>query len=233
MNKIITWSGYDWLTQERWGDIHPGKPWCWYDENQVYIYNDKLHLGAIYNPRPFVIDNKTVVSQYAIGLVTCETDFGFGRFEIEAKLPSGKGLWPAFWLYAANTWPPEIDIFEAYSGEYDYRGWFLQPYKIESCIHTRDEWKCKTFPAKSPCLLKFKEFPYESFNKYACEWTNKKLEFFINDKSVRKITNIRLLNHLSNYKMRVIINNHIDGRYKLDADSVSSFIIKSFKYEKF
>ena len=24
--KTINWSGYEWITQERWGDIHPEKP---------------------------------------------------------------------------------------------------------------------------------------------------------------------------------------------------------------
>lgn len=39
--------------------------------------------------------------------------FTYGRVEICARMPSGKGLWPAFWLLPADkTWPPEIDVFE-------------------------------------------------------------------------------------------------------------------------
>jgi hypothetical protein len=40
----------------------------------------------------------------------------YGCFEIEAKLPSGKGQFPAFWLFTPNAAAghPEIDIMEAY-----------------------------------------------------------------------------------------------------------------------
>jgi len=44
----------------------------------------------------------------------------YGYFEAEAKLPIGKGTWPAFWLYNNEfgpNWKPEMDIMEAYSGQ--------------------------------------------------------------------------------------------------------------------
>jgi beta-glucanase (GH16 family) len=48
----------------------------------------------------------------------------YGYFEIEAKLPRGKGTWPAFWLFNHDRNDrPEIDIMEAYSGA-GYASWW-------------------------------------------------------------------------------------------------------------
>ena len=33
----------------------------------------------------------------------------------KAKLPYGDNLWPAFWMWSWDSWPPEIDIFEGYT----------------------------------------------------------------------------------------------------------------------
>ncbi|WP_292934054.1 glycoside hydrolase family 16 protein [Noviherbaspirillum sp.] len=41
----------------------------------------------------------------------------YGYFEIEAKLPKGKGTWPAFWLFNhIDSRRPEMDVMEAYAG---------------------------------------------------------------------------------------------------------------------
>jgi glycosyl hydrolase family 16 len=53
--------------------------------------------------------------QYASGIIHTRDLFAqaYGRFEIRAKAPKGRGLWPAFWLMPADGgWPPEIDVFE-------------------------------------------------------------------------------------------------------------------------
>ena len=45
-------------------------------------------------------------------------DFAFGRIDVRAKLPKGKGIWPAIWMLGSNDsqapWPAcgEIDIME-------------------------------------------------------------------------------------------------------------------------
>jgi hypothetical protein len=57
---------------------------------------------------------------YVSGLLTTHESFSptYGYFEMKAKLPAGRGLWPAFWMAAqSGAWPPELDILEQTGGD--------------------------------------------------------------------------------------------------------------------
>lgn len=56
---------------------------------------------------------------YTEGMINGKGKFSVngGYFEICARFPAGKGLWPAFWLAAQDgDWPPEIDVAEWFGG---------------------------------------------------------------------------------------------------------------------
>lgn len=56
---------------------------------------------------------------YTAGMINSKGKFSVtgGYFEICAKFPAGKGMWPAFWLAAQDgDWPPEIDVAEWFGG---------------------------------------------------------------------------------------------------------------------
>lgn len=70
-----------------------------------------LTIAANPSPDPNLTDGLPYVS----GLITTYGTFSqtYGYFEISAQVPSGQGLWPAFWLLPqSGNWPPEIDVLE-------------------------------------------------------------------------------------------------------------------------
>ena len=58
--------------------------------------------------------------EFYSGVLTTRASFvqRYGYFEMRARIPAGQGLWPAFWLLAADKkWPPEIDVLEVVGGQ--------------------------------------------------------------------------------------------------------------------
>jgi beta-glucanase (GH16 family) len=108
-------------------------------------WNGDFGDAAFSNPAPefpFTIENgvlriearKMPNGKWRSGLLSSTDPNGngftqqFGYFEMRAKLPSGPGLWPAFWL-VANRDPDtsaEIDVMEHYG---------VAPDKFESVMH--------------------------------------------------------------------------------------------------
>lgn len=242
-DEIIWWSGYKWLTRERWGSIHPYKSYNWYDPSAVEVTDkNQLKLHVHYNPREFTLPadeyfpERTIVSEWGIGLLTCETEFSHGLFTVEAMMPKGKGMWPAFWMYDPNNkCIPEIDIFEGYSGQGDYKNDCLHPYRVESCLHLPRNMGFKKFTAKSPWIWNFNSNPSDGFHTYQITWTKDKMEFRIDAKTVRKITNRKVMDYCSGRKMILLVNTHIDGKYQTDftVDPDHPFTIKYFDYLPF
>jgi beta-glucanase (GH16 family) len=98
-------------------------------------------------------------------------EFLYGRVEVRAKLPTGRGTWPAIWMLGANIaqagWPRcgEIDIMENVG---------FDPLKIHGAVHTeaynhtRGNHRNGTIEASPP--------PWEDFHVYSMEWSPDRIE---------------------------------------------------------
>lgn len=115
-----------WATRFWWGDgmrVHGNGEQQFYADsttdvvknnpgaNPISVANGELTIKAQPSPDLGASWGKPYVS----GLITTEGTFSqqYGYFEMRADLPTGQGIWPAFWmLNQAHTWPPELDIVE-------------------------------------------------------------------------------------------------------------------------
>jgi beta-glucanase (GH16 family) len=80
-----------------------------YRDNRNHVLSD----GSL-----SLIARKGDADIYESGMIRTHRTFYYGYYEARVFLPTGKGIWPAFWLVGdydrdGRTWhPPEIDIFE-------------------------------------------------------------------------------------------------------------------------
>ena len=105
-------------------------------------------------------------------------EFLYGRIEVRAKIPGGRGTWPAIWLLGVNRsklgWPKcgEIDIMEEVGFDEDV---------LTANVHTYGSAKLKTENIKKGWRRKI-ENACADFHVYALEWTPQSLKFFIDGK---------------------------------------------------
>jgi beta-glucanase (GH16 family) len=96
----------------------------------------------------------------------------YGRIEVRAKLPSGRGTWPAIWMLGTNRsvgWPAcgEVDIMEFVGYE---------PGIVHANIHTRKyNHVQKTNKGDKHALPDASE----AFHVYAVEWFPDHMDFFV------------------------------------------------------
>lgn len=231
--KKIKFSGYEWITQERWGQVHPDKKYVWYDEDAVIVHpNGEVSLFAKSRPRYFP---ETGVSHVGIGLISSTHQFSYGKFEIEAMLPNFPYSWPSFWMWSWSDWPPEIDVFEAYSNEKgNYAtSWLDRIFKniffnVKSNIHIKDEnrkWDIQDIAHHFTYLD-----PRKNFNKFGVNWNPDKIEFYYNDKLVRLVDDPNILKLINGHTMNVIINNSCWKPHDRQLTAIGEMKIKNFKY---
>lgn len=99
----------------------------------------------------------------------------YGRIVVRAKIPTGRGTWPAIWTLGENIrqvgWPAcgEIDILENVG---------FDPKTIHANIHCQAYNHMKRTGKGGKITA---EAPWSGFHEYAVEWYEDRIEFFFDD----------------------------------------------------
>lgn len=105
-------------------------------------------------------------------------DWLYGRFEVKAKLPDGRGMWPAIWMLSTDNhyggWPAsgEIDIMENVG--YD-------PFWIVASAHTKSYNHVQGTQKNNKLKV---EDCYSGFHLYALEWEASEYRVYVDDQLI-------------------------------------------------
>jgi len=160
--------------------------------NELQYYIDPIEHGM----SPFSIDDgilkitasktpahlkaKTKNQPYVSGVLTSENGFSqqYGRFEVRAKPPKGKGLWSAFWLLPSfDQWPqgvavlPEIDVMEHLGHE---------PRTFHTTLHTNQAGKLDSYPYDHT----LKSDLTKDFHIYSVVWNAESVNWYLDYQKV-------------------------------------------------
>ena len=142
----------------------------------------------------------------------------YGRFEARIKMPSGQGLWPAFWLLGANsdvvTWPQcgEIDIAE-YKGQ--------EPTITHGTVHGPGYYGGSAI-TKSYDLINDR-FDTD-FHIFGIEWGKNYINFYVDDVLYNQITPDKVTGDwVYDHPFYIILNLAVGGSYVGPPNSTTTF----------
>lgn len=159
-----------------------GEGLCGWGNNELQYYTDSPENAYIEDGKLVVKAKKETPlfqGQYeytSARMVTKgKADFKYGRIDARAKMPIGRGLWPAIWMLPTDTiygiWPRsgEIDIME-YLGN--------DPNKVFGTIHFgHDFWRFIGEEYRLPNGAGF----HEDFHVFSVVWTEDCITFLMDD----------------------------------------------------
>jgi len=161
----------NWVTGEGWGN------------NELQYYTDVPNNIRIINGKLIIEARKEAFkgSEYTSARIKTKNSWKYGRFEIRAKLPQGRGTWCALWAlpidWTYGPWPHsgEIDILEHVGfNEGNIVG------SVHTIAHAGDLYESDqqgTIKIPNAC---------KEFNNYILEWSENEISVSVNNKSFFK-----------------------------------------------
>ncbi len=173
----------------RWGyDLGDGCPnVCGWGNNELQYYTQSRAENARVENGNLIIEAHREAfgsRQYTSARLVSKHkgDWKYGKIEVRAKLPSGRGVWPAIWMlptgWEYGGWPSsgEIDIME-------YVGY--EPDSVFAAVHTKSYNHNIGTQSAGRILL---TDAHQKFHRYALEWTEARLDFYVDGKRYHSFT---------------------------------------------
>jgi beta-glucanase (GH16 family) len=185
------------LDRTKWSTTYPWGARTNAGNHELEYYTDNAFQLAEGVLRIRAAPHRTQGFKYTSGIITSYSSFNlkYGYVEVRAKVPQGRGLWPAVWLAPHDeSWPPEIDILEVQGNRTTANEMSNHYRKSSGPTQTDHEWMGPDFS--------------KGFHTFGLEWSPKQLTWYI-DGLERFRTNVAI----PSKPMYVIANLAVGGNW--------------------
>ena len=114
--------------------------------------------------------------------IESKQQFHYGKYEIRCKIPKGKGLWPAFWMYGEEKGVNnEIDVFEFWNPQNSFGKYSSKKLSQidHMTVHFNHKMSGKSYIGPDYSL---------DFHTYSLIWDSTKIEWYVDGILRRTIT---------------------------------------------
>lgn len=174
--KLVWADEFDKLDHTKWGYDIGGEGW---GNNELQYYTDDPRNAHVEDGMLVIeaIKETKGKNNYTSARMVSKNkgDWQYGRIEIRAKLPKGRGTWPAIWMlpteWKYGGWPEsgEIDIMEHVG---------FDPGVIHANLHSAKYNHIKKTNIDGKITV---PDAMDSFHVYAIDWTKEKIDFYVDD----------------------------------------------------
>ena len=190
-----------------------------YGVDGVTVSDGKLRLTA----------ERSHQRTFLSGRIHSRKEFQFGCYEVVARLPRGRGLWPAIWLRTAYNQPAngEIDILEGFGSHPGvYQGtlhrWVNNKDTSSSCARTGSPSEIKFGRAAHNCEWQPQTFSgldfSAQFHRFGVVWTPKRITWLLDGHPFYSLTS-----GVPNRPMIMVLNLAVGGVFDGSPDSTTAF----------
>jgi len=233
----VTYPGYSlvWSDEFSESSLDPG---VWNQEvgngsggwgnNELEFYTSSPRNIFISNGNLIIEARKETVDRfnYTSGRMTTQEKkyFKFGRIDIRAKLPVGKGIWPALWMLGTNItsagWPAcgETDIMELIG---------TNPSTVYGTLH----WSAGGSHASKGANYALTSGDYsKQFHVFSIVWVLNDITFYVDDQKYLEVsaTDVGTANYPFNLNQFFIFNVAVGGNWPGSPDNDTEFPERMF-----
>lgn len=213
------------LDQTKWSyQIGTGAPLVGWGNNELQYYTNRPVNIDVFGGQLIITAMRENFSGMPYTSARIRTknkgEWKYGKIEMRAKLPTGKGIWPAFWMLPTDEvfggWPQsgEIDIMELIGSE---------PNKVHGTIHYGNPWPQNQFQGNAYTLPQG-DF-IDNFHTFRVEWAENEIYWFVDSVqySFKGPRSLGQFNWPFNERFHIILNLAVGGNWPGSPDASTIF----------